>query len=228
VDSVYTILIQFPATSLNDTTEDSASIRMLADSPKPEVYQSQPGLHKPHQLSTPSLPEWGSREHRRSRGSLASQGNGSSGAARDSISLSTRIVPKQYVRSVQHACPPQTTTASSASSLPRKNQKLKKASQEKKQERKAAKTLSIILLVFLVTWTPYNVLAVMKAILGSANEEFIPQFVWDISYCLCYLNSTINPFCYALCNATFRKTYVRILTCKWGSGKQPVNKYYYG
>ena len=60
-------------------------------------------------------------------------------------------------------------------------------------------------------------------------QEFIPQLIWDISYCLCYINSTINPFCYALCNATFRKTYVRILSCKWGdSKKQPVNKYYYG
>ena len=42
--------------------------------------------------------------------------------------------------------------------------------QEKKQERKAAKTLSFILLVFLITWTPYNVLAVMKAILGPEHE----------------------------------------------------------
>jgi hypothetical protein len=56
-----------------------------------------------------------------------------------------------------------------AQSLPRKS-KLKKASQEKKQERKAAKTLSLILLVFLITWTPYSVLAVMKGILGQANE----------------------------------------------------------
>ena len=45
--------------------------------------------------------------------------------------------------------------------------------QEKKQERKAAKTLSFILLVFLITWTPYNVLAVMKAILGPEHEVIL-------------------------------------------------------
>jgi len=219
VDSVYTILIQFPAISLNDTTEDSASIRMLADSPKPEAYQSQPGLDKPHQLSTPSLPEWEVKEHKQA---LVAQGKG---AARN-ISPTTRIVSKQYAKSVQQA--PNQAASTTHNSLPRKN-KIKKASQEKKQERKAAKTLSFILLVFLITWTPYNVLAVMKAILGADHEDFIPSIIWDIAYCLCYINSTINPFCYALCNATFRKTYVRILTCKWGSAKkQPVHKYYYG
>jgi muscarinic acetylcholine receptor M3 len=34
---------------------------------------------------------------------------------------------------------------------------------EKKQERKAAKTLSAILLAFIITWTPYNVLIIVKA-----------------------------------------------------------------
>lgn len=231
VDSVYTILIQFPATSLNDTTADSTSIRMLSDSPQPEIHKSQPGLSKPHQLSTPSLPDWPTAREVRAQTpcqrEARGRGRNNRSDSRDSISLNTRIVPKQYVRSVQSSAPPPAPV--SASSLPRKN-KLKKASQEKRQERKAAKTLSLILLVFLLTWTPYNVLAVMKGILGpKASEEFIPQLIWDISYCLCYINSTINPFCYALCNATFRKTYVRILSCKWGdSKKQPVNKYYYG
>ena len=55
-----------------------------------------------------------------------------------------------------------------------------KSFQEKKQERKAAKTLSFILLVFLITWTPYNVLAVMKAILGAEHEVMLQKnVVWQ-------------------------------------------------
>ena len=52
----------------------------------------------------------------------------------------------------------------------------KKSTSEKKQERKAAKTLSAILLAFIITWTPYSVLTVVNAILGKElAEQLIPQ-----------------------------------------------------
>ena len=80
------------------------------------------------------------------------------------------------------------------------------------QDRKAAKTLSAILLAFIVTWTPYrsklgrylvimlwfdicvhfSVLTVLK---GLQLEEGIPKTLWDFSYYLCYINSTVNPVC---------------------------------
>ncbi len=121
--------------------------------------------------------------------------------------------------------------ASTAAMVATVASKPKKASSEKKQDRKAAKTLSAILLAFIVTWTPYSVLVVLKAILGKeAADEEIPTVLWQFSYYLCYINSTVNPVLYALCNAAFRRTYVRILTCRWGArNRQPmVNRYYYG
>ena len=57
-----------------------------------------------------------------------------------------------------------------------------KSFQEKKQERKAAKTLSFILLVFLITWTPYNVLAVMKAILPDKDQVMIMIQMLRVKY----------------------------------------------
>lgn len=108
---------------------------------------------------------------------------------------------------------PKTLTASKA--IPSKPPNKKKKLQEKKADRKAAKTLSAILLAFIITWTPYNILVLLKSI--TACSWYIPQELWDICYYLCYINSTVNPVCYALCNATFRRTYVRILKCKWHS-----------
>ncbi|KYQ51073.1 Muscarinic acetylcholine receptor DM1 [Trachymyrmex zeteki] len=93
--------------------------------------------------------------------------------------------------------------------------KKKKKLQEKKADRKAAKTLSAILLAFIITWTPYNILVLLKSL--TACSWYIPQVLWDFVYYLCYINSTVNPMCYALGNAAFRRTYVRILKCKWQS-----------
>ena len=91
-----------------------------------------------------------------------------------------------------------------------------------KSEKKAAKTLSAILLAFIITWTPYNVFVLIKTLKGDSIDDatssvgsFIPESLWNFSYYLCYINSTINPFCYALCNVNFRNTYIRILKCQW-------------
>lgn len=62
----------------------------------------------------------------------------------------------------------------------------KKKSQEKRQESKAAKTLSAILLSFIITWTPYNILVLLKPI--TSCTKCIPQELWDFFYALCYIN----------------------------------------
>lgn len=103
--------------------------------------------------------------------------------------------------------------------------KRKKKTQEKKADKKAAKTLSAILLTFIITWTPYNILVLLKPFTLS---QPIPPHVWDFFYYLCYINSTINPMCYALCNASFRRTYLRILQCKWHNrNRVAVNRGFY-
>ena len=107
--------------------------------------------------------------------------------------------------------------AAAAAATKKAGKKPKKKNQEKRQERKAAKTLSAILLAFIITWTPYNVLTLLKAVAPCSDDDCFSSELWNFSYYLCYINSTINPVCYALCNASFRRTYVRILTCKWHS-----------
>lgn len=129
------------------------------------------------------------------------------------IPLNARIIPKQLAGKAI------LVNATKAQG------KRKKKTQEKKADKKAAKTLSAILLTFIITWTPYNILVLLKPFTLS---QPIPPHVWDFFYYLCYINSTINPMCYALCNASFRRTYLRILQCKWHNrNRAAVNRGFY-
>ncbi|KAJ3664919.1 hypothetical protein Zmor_000453 [Zophobas morio] len=82
-------------------------------------------------------------------------------------------------------------------------------SKSENRARKALRTISFILGAFVICWTPYHIFALVEGF--CAEPPCVNGHVYMFSYFLCYANSPLNPFCYALANQQFKKTFTRIL-----------------
>ncbi|NXY58605.1 HRH1 protein, partial [Callaeas wilsoni] len=75
------------------------------------------------------------------------------------------------------------------------------------RERKAAKQLGVIMAAFMLCWIPYFVLFMVTTFHDHKRlSELHMVTIW-----LGYVNSTLNPFLYPLCNQNFKKTFKKIL-----------------
>ncbi|TGZ63205.1 hypothetical protein CRM22_007038 [Opisthorchis felineus] len=86
-------------------------------------------------------------------------------------------------------------------------------SQNRRHARKALRTISFILGAFMMCWIPYHIIMMIKGFCDDfeTHGSCVSHHLYNLTYWLCYMNSPINPFCYALSNASFRRTFFRIL-----------------
>lgn len=82
-------------------------------------------------------------------------------------------------------------------------------SKSENRARKALRTISFILGAFVICWTPYHIFALVEGF--CEQPPCVNGHIYMFSYFLCYANSPLNPFCYALANQQFKKTFTRIL-----------------
>ncbi|XP_004466411.1 histamine H1 receptor [Dasypus novemcinctus] len=75
------------------------------------------------------------------------------------------------------------------------------------RERKAAKQLGFIMAAFILCWIPYFIFFMVIAFCKSCCNQHVHMFtIW-----LGYINSTLNPLIYPLCNENFKKTFKKLL-----------------
>ncbi|XP_003747881.1 muscarinic acetylcholine receptor gar-2-like [Galendromus occidentalis] len=89
------------------------------------------------------------------------------------------------------------------------NEKRQKSKSENRA-RKALRTISFILGAFVICWTPYHICALVEGFC-TYPKGCVNHHLFYFTYFLCYANSPINPFCYALANQQFKRTFYRVL-----------------
>jgi muscarinic acetylcholine receptor M3 len=82
-------------------------------------------------------------------------------------------------------------------------------SKSENRARKAFRTISFILGAFVLCWTPYHILALVEGF--CRDPPCTNEHLYMFTYFLCYANSPLNPFCYALANQQFKKVFMRLL-----------------
>lgn len=86
----------------------------------------------------------------------------------------------------------------------------KRQSNSLRREKKAARQLGVIMGVFTLCFLPYFTLFLFVAICRGC----IPDSVMLLVTWIGYVNSTLNPFLYPLCNTVFRAKFKHMLTCR--------------
>ncbi|XP_041836485.1 histamine H1 receptor [Melanotaenia boesemani] len=75
------------------------------------------------------------------------------------------------------------------------------------KEHKAAKQLGFIIAAFLLCWIPYFIVFMVMAFCRECVRHDLHMFtIW-----LGYINSTLNPFIYPLCNGNFKRVFKSIM-----------------
>ncbi|XP_063819573.1 histamine H3 receptor [Pseudophryne corroboree] len=76
------------------------------------------------------------------------------------------------------------------------------------RDKKIAKSLAVIVCVFGLCWAPYTLLMIIRA---ACRGHCIPEYWYEVSFWLLWINSAVNPILYPLCHHSFKRAFKKIL-----------------
>ncbi|KAI0981007.1 hypothetical protein GJ496_001783 [Pomphorhynchus laevis] len=79
-----------------------------------------------------------------------------------------------------------------------------------KRARKSLRTITFILGAFIVCWTPWHIVVIISNYCEVCTKSPIYIHLYLFVYYMCYMNSPINPICYAMANQQFQKAFTRV------------------
>ncbi|KAM6276180.1 LOW QUALITY PROTEIN: histamine H4 receptor [Spheniscus humboldti] len=123
--------------------------------------------------------------------------------AEDSVSSLTRSRP-----AVMANCPSPTQTSPMAL---RNDSSVSFRSRTGSKLQRDKKMLAIIVCVFAICWAPYTLLMIIR---GACQGKCIHNSLYETTFWLLWLNSSLNPFLYPFCLMRFQMAFMKILCPK--------------
>lgn len=118
---------------------------------------------------------------------------------------------KAQVEPIQTSLPAKPIEPSKASSgsvcQQDSNPNEKDSSKYERREAKVFKTLTYIIVGYIVCWVPFHIVFDISAI----APDIVPEKVYIATFWLAYLNSTINPFLYNFSSPEFKQAFKNIV-----------------
>ncbi|XP_059569038.1 histamine H3 receptor [Alligator mississippiensis] len=79
------------------------------------------------------------------------------------------------------------------------------------RDKKVAKSLAVLVGIFGICWAPYTLLMIIRA---ACHGHCIPDYWYEASFWLLWINSAVNPVLYPLCHYSFRRAFIKLLCPK--------------